>query len=74
MEPAKNESGCYLRVTDADRFHQQCSVLELPTSGLPRLTAPRDEPWGMHEFTLVDPSGNLLRIGHDLYNAYVAAP
>ena len=24
------------------------------------------------EFTIVDPSGNLLRIGHDLYDAYVA--
>ena len=24
------------------------------------------------ELTVVDPSGNLLRIGHDLYDAYVA--
>ena len=36
------------------------------------MTAPRDEPSGMREFTIVDPSGNLLRVGHDLYDAYVA--
>ena len=74
MDAAKNESACYLRVTDADQFHSVCSVLNLPQAGIPRLTSPRDEPWGMREFTIVDPSGNLLRIGHDLYDAYVAAP
>jgi catechol 2,3-dioxygenase-like lactoylglutathione lyase family enzyme len=72
LEPSSNDVACYLRVTDADDFHQNCVVLNLPSSGVPRLTPPRDEPWGMREFTLVDPSGNLLRIGHDLYDAYVA--
>jgi hypothetical protein len=72
LEPSSNDSGCYLRVTDADDFHQNCVVLNLRSSGIPRLTPPRDEPWGMREFTLVDPSGNLLRIGHDLHDAYVA--
>jgi hypothetical protein len=72
LDPSKSDHACYLRVADADGFHEVCSVLSLPVSGIPRLTAPRDEPWGMREFTLVDPSGNLLRIGHDLYDAYVA--
>jgi catechol 2,3-dioxygenase-like lactoylglutathione lyase family enzyme len=72
LNPTTNDEACYLRVTDADRFHQDCLVLKLPVSGVPRLTAPRDEPWGMREFTLVDRSGNLLRVGHDLYDAYVA--
>ena len=72
LDPAKNESACYLRVTDANRVHDECKRLNLPASGIPRLTAPRDEPWGMREFTVVDRSGNLLRIGHDLYDAYVA--
>jgi catechol 2,3-dioxygenase-like lactoylglutathione lyase family enzyme len=71
LDPAANDAGCYLRVADADRFHQECSVLNLPPSGIPRVNPPRDEPWGMREFNLVDPSGNLLRIGHDLYDAYV---
>src|SRR5204862_7308013 len=74
LNPAASDNVCYLRVTDADRFHSDCGVLKLPESGIPRLTPPRDEPWGMREFALVDPSGNLLRIGHDLYDAYVAQP
>ena len=71
LNPAANDAGCYLRVTDADAFHEACSALALPAEGIPRLTAPRDEPWGMREFAMVDPSGNLLRIGHDRYDAYV---
>ena len=71
LEPEKNDAGCYLRVVDADAFHGVCEVLHLPISGIPRRTAPRDESWGMREFTIVDPSGNLLRIGHDLRDAYV---
>ena len=43
----------------------------LPSDGIPRLTAPVDQPWGLREFTLVDPSGNLVRVGHDLGDAYI---
>ena len=28
-----------------------------------RVTAVEDKPWGMHEFTLIDPNGNRIRIG-----------
>lgn len=28
-----------------------------------------DQPWGMREFTLTDPSGNHLRIGHEIPTA-----
>ena len=66
LTPSENGTSCYWRVTDADRFHQECSTLNLPSEGIPRLTAPVDQPWGMREFTLVDPSGNLVRVGHDL--------
>ena len=43
-----------------------CAALSLRSEGIPGLTAPVDQPWGMREFTLVDPSGNLVRVGHDL--------
>lgn len=66
LAPERSDAGCYLRVVDADRLHAELSPLGLPVEGIPRLTAPRDEPWGMREFTIVDPSGNLLRVGHDL--------
>lgn len=71
--PGQNESSCYWRVKDADRFYSELRTLGLPSAGIPRLTAPEDKPWGMREFALVDPSGNLIRIGHDLGEAYVPA-
>jgi hypothetical protein len=64
--PSENDASCYWRVKDADRFHSEFSKLGLPATGIPRLTAPADQRWGMREFALVDPSGNLIRVGHDL--------
>jgi catechol 2,3-dioxygenase-like lactoylglutathione lyase family enzyme len=66
LNPDANDTMCYWRVKNADRLHREFAALNLPAEGIPRLTEPRDEPWGMREFTLVDPSGNLVRIGHDL--------
>lgn len=66
LTPAENDAGCYWRVEDADRLYQELAALNLPTEGIPRLTPPVDQPWGMREFHLIDPSGNLVRIGHDL--------
>ena len=71
LAPAGNDAGCYWRVKDADCFYEACAVLNLGAEGIPRLTAPVDQPWGMREFALVDPSGNLVRIGHDLGDAYI---
>jgi catechol 2,3-dioxygenase-like lactoylglutathione lyase family enzyme len=66
LTPSENDTSCYWRVKDADRLHHEFAVLNLPSEGIPRMSAPVDEPWGMREFTLVDPSGNLVRVGHDL--------
>ena len=65
LAPETNETSCYWRVADAGQLHAELSALQLPLRGIPRLTAPIDQPWGMHEFTIVDPSGNLLRVGHE---------
>jgi catechol 2,3-dioxygenase-like lactoylglutathione lyase family enzyme len=64
--PGENDTSCYLRVRDADQLYEEFTKLDLPKVGIPRLNPPADQPWGMREFTVVDPSGNLLRIGHDL--------
>jgi catechol 2,3-dioxygenase-like lactoylglutathione lyase family enzyme len=66
LDISKNGSGCYWRVADADRLHGEFSGHSLPAAGIPRMTAPRNENWGMREFAIVDPSGNLMRIGHAL--------
>lgn len=51
-------SGCYLRVEDAGVLWR-----EWRNRDIPRMTAPEDKPWGMCEFQLLDPSGNLIRVG-----------
>ena len=69
LVPATNFTSCYWRVVNADALYQEFASLGLPSEGLPRLTAPCDEPWGMREFTLKDPAGNLIRVGHELATA-----
>ena len=68
LVPATNRTSCYWRVADADVLYQEFASLGLPSEGIPCLTAPYDESWGMREFTLKDPAGNLIRVGHELTN------
>ncbi len=68
LVPATNRASCYWRVADADLLYREFTSLGLPSEGVPCLTAPADEPWGMREFTLKDPAGNLIRVGHELTN------
>ena len=53
-------TGCYLRVSNVDALHAEFEKLDL-TPG--RMDRPADMPWGMREFHVWDPHGNLLRIG-----------
>jgi hypothetical protein len=64
--PGVNSSSCYWRVTDADALYREFATLGLPAEGSPSLSEPFDEPWGMREFAVRDPAGNLVRIGHEL--------
>ena len=59
-----HDAGCYWRTADADALYRECVALGLPSEGVPRLSRIENTPWGMREFALVDPSGNLIRIGH----------
>jgi catechol 2,3-dioxygenase-like lactoylglutathione lyase family enzyme len=63
LDPADSFAGCYLRVADVDSFHRACATVALPSRGRPRMDALQDKPWGLREFAIVDPDGNLLRIG-----------
>lgn len=60
MDPAANRAGCYLVVDDAEAWHARMTAAGLPVTPLV------DEPWGMREFTLTDPSGNHIRIGRGI--------
>ena len=66
LRPQDSYAGCYLRVSDVDRLHADWSALGLPAAGIPRLTEVRNESWGMREFALVDPNGNLVRVGEQI--------
>jgi catechol 2,3-dioxygenase-like lactoylglutathione lyase family enzyme len=56
--PEESHGACYLRLADAQAVYDEWAPLEVPG-----LHPPRDTPWGMREFFIVDPSGNLIRIG-----------
>ena len=56
---------CYLFVDDADALHAEWRAIGVEpdrTTGS-RLVPPSTTAYGMREFALVDPSGNLLRVG-----------
>jgi diamine N-acetyltransferase len=66
LVPADSYAGCYLRVADVEGVHRAFAEAELPSAGIPRMDALEDRQWGMREFAVVDPDGNLLRIGQDV--------
>ena len=51
-------TSCYVRCADADALCARWRA-QAPKA---RITAPEDKPWGMREFYVFDPSGNLLRV------------
>jgi catechol 2,3-dioxygenase-like lactoylglutathione lyase family enzyme len=61
IDPRTTIASCCIRVADLDALHAEFAAAKLPGNGTPRLTPPVDQPWGMREFALVDPDGNLLR-------------
>ena len=69
LVPTTNHTSCYWRVGDADALYGEFATLGLPPEGSPSLSEPSDEAWGMREFTLKDPAGNLIRVGHELARA-----
>jgi catechol 2,3-dioxygenase-like lactoylglutathione lyase family enzyme len=57
-------------VEDADALFADFSAIGLPSAGIPRLQGPVEATdYGLREFAVVDPDGNLLRIG-----SFVADP
>lgn len=60
LDPATNRSALYLHVADVDAVHARL------VAGGHDVEAPVEEPWGMREVAVRDPSGNLLRIGAPL--------
>ena len=66
LNPAESAASCYIRVLDVENVYRAFASAKLPTKGIPRQSDLADKPWGMREFAIVDPDGNLLRIGQPL--------
>ena len=60
LDPAGNHAGCYIITGEVDDWHARFMGAGLA------VTPVEDMPWGKHEFTLIDPSGNHLRIGRTM--------
>jgi catechol 2,3-dioxygenase-like lactoylglutathione lyase family enzyme len=60
IDPWTTVAGCCLRVADLDALYEAFSRAGLPGTGIPRITAPVLQPFGLREFAIVDLDGNLL--------------
>lgn len=60
LDPSANHAAAYVHVQDAADWHTAWADTGAA------VTEVIDQPWGMREFTLTDPAGNLLRIGQNL--------
>lgn len=65
VDPLTTDRGCYVYTEDADALHREWDAVGVPSDPATgsRLQAPVDTFYGMREFALVDPSGNLVRVG-----------
>ena len=57
VDASVNLSACYVNVDDVAGWHDRLAGAGLPVGPV------RKEPWGMTEFSVRDPSGNLVRVG-----------
>lgn len=64
VDPLATAASCYVYVNDVDSLHEAWSHVVVPNAATgSRVVAPVTTDYGMREFAVVDPSGNLLRIG-----------
>lgn len=66
ISPDQNYAQCYWRVKDVDALYAEFHSAGLTLSGTPRLEPVEDKPWGMREFSITDPNGNLVRVGRQI--------
>lgn len=54
----------HMLVANADDWHQNVLASGVIAEFSVRTSPPDDRPWGIRDFTLIDPTGVLWRIGH----------
>jgi hypothetical protein len=65
VDPLTTAASCYAYTDDADALYAEWDAIGVPTDPATgsRLQPPVDTDYGLREFALVDPSGNLVRVG-----------
>ena len=67
--PETCDHGAYLRPSDVDALSAEWATKSMAgptTRDFPRFSAAEDKPWGMRELHVLDPDGNLLRVGQEV--------
>lgn len=71
-DPAASYSTCYVMVADIDplyadfRARLKQALGRVPTRGIPRIGALGDMSYGVRQFLMTDPGGNIIRFGQPL--------
>ncbi len=60
LDVEANRAAGYWHVQDVDAWHSAWTTVGVDVGAV------EDQPWGMREFLVVDPSGNRLRVGQNL--------
>ena len=63
LNPKENYGQVYIRTDDIDGFYQSLLDKKIPIHPNGPL---QEKPWGMKEFSLLDPDSNLLTFGQDI--------
>ncbi len=77
-EPADSYSTCYVLTSDVDQLYADFraglkrALGRIPSRGIPRIGALGDMSYGVRQFLLTDPGGNIIRIGQPLEKADAA--
>ncbi|MEL6435357.1 MAG: VOC family protein [Pseudomonadota bacterium] len=61
--PEKSQFAAYFHTDDVDALSADYEELPWQAEGFPRFGAAEDRAWGMRELHILDPDGNLLRMG-----------
>jgi uncharacterized glyoxalase superfamily protein PhnB len=56
----------HIIVTDVDAWWRYVEAQEISSKYNIKIDPPEDRPWGLRDFTLVDPTGVLWRIGQNI--------
>jgi hypothetical protein len=62
LDPYQSSFSACVRVSDVDAYYEDWARLNLPSQGIPRLTAPEDMAFGLRMAALIDENGSLLRL------------